>query len=757
MDTKKEGQKNLSTFLIVIILVGAFFVLRSALMGTLGGTIQDSDFADDALSAQAGCTAPSLSSIAVSNITSSSATVTWASSQQATSAVRLGLTSGTMVWLATTDTPASTSGVMTHSYNLAGLQANRTYYYRVRSSNGTCQKTSSTYTFQTLAVVIPPPVDVTAPTPATNLSASNVSQTSLTLSWTASTDASGIHAYDIYRNGTYIGSTPNGTTTTFNVTGLTASTSYGFIVQPYDNASPSNYTIPGSATLSVTTLATAGDTTAPTAPTNLTSPSKTSSSVSLSWNASSDNVGVTGYNVYIGTNIQNGALITGTTYTVTGLSASTPYVFTVKARDAAGNWSSASNSLTITTSAAPDTTAPTISGVTATGVTTNAATISWSTNESANGTVDYGTTTSYGLSSTNSVLSTGHSATLSGLTANTLYHYRVKSADAAGNLATSGDYTFTTQPTQVACPTTGTDPYGSKGMWSWKDTPTIITTGSTAQVALWSYISAKKINMIYLNMPTSYLQNTTYAANLKTFMNTAWNTYCARVQLLSGDNTWQFFPGNPYNPAGAPTTNAIIDWVNAGKAFDASITGTNVHPYGFNIDVEPYTNPYWETHKTQTAQALIYMYDYIEHQMLQTSNLQSVAVAPRWFDNSAGLTAITYNGVTKNLMQHVFDNADEFGIMDYVVSGSSIYNDAANELSYAITLGKKAILGVETISLASGNGTTSFWGTSCTTLNNALSTAYNSVVSNNKTAGFGGFAVHSYYDSNSTGYRHLCP
>ncbi|PBC71795.1 fibronectin type III domain protein [Streptomyces sp. TLI_235] len=92
-----------------------------------------------------------------------------------------------------------------------------------------------------------------------------------------------------------------------------------------------------------------GDTQAPTAPSGLASTGKTSSTVSLSWNASTDNVGVTGYDVYSGSSVV--ASSTGTSATVTGLAASTAYTFTVKARDAAGNTSAASNSLAVTTNA----------------------------------------------------------------------------------------------------------------------------------------------------------------------------------------------------------------------------------------------------------------------------------------------------------------------------------------------------------------------------------------------------------------------
>ncbi|MFH0177618.1 fibronectin type III domain-containing protein [Streptomyces cacaoi] len=91
------------------------------------------------------------------------------------------------------------------------------------------------------------------------------------------------------------------------------------------------------------------DTQAPTAPGGLTSTGKTSSSVSLSWNAATDNVGVTGYDVYSGS--AKVLTVSGTSATVSGLSASTGYTFTVRARDAAGNTSGASNSVSVTTNA----------------------------------------------------------------------------------------------------------------------------------------------------------------------------------------------------------------------------------------------------------------------------------------------------------------------------------------------------------------------------------------------------------------------
>lgn len=91
-----------------------------------------------------------------------------------------------------------------------------------------------------------------------------------------------------------------------------------------------------------------GDTQAPSAPTGLTVTGKTSGSVSLSWSASTDNTGVTAYDVYRA-GVQVGSSAT-TSFTDTGLTASTAYSYTVKARDAAGNVSAASAAVSATTS-----------------------------------------------------------------------------------------------------------------------------------------------------------------------------------------------------------------------------------------------------------------------------------------------------------------------------------------------------------------------------------------------------------------------
>lgn len=187
--------------------------------------------------------------------------------------------------------------------------------------------------------------DTTPPSVPAGLASPSQTTTSIALSWNASTDNVGVAGYDVYRGGTLVAS-PAGTT--YTVTGLTAGTAYSFQVRARDAAGNASAL---SAALPVSTKPNTGDTTPPSVPAGLNSPAKTSTSVSLAWTASTDNVGVVGYDVYRG-----GTLIgspTGTSYTATGLTASTAYSFQVRARDAAGNASALSAALSVTTSSAP--------------------------------------------------------------------------------------------------------------------------------------------------------------------------------------------------------------------------------------------------------------------------------------------------------------------------------------------------------------------------------------------------------------------
>ncbi|MEC2344853.1 lytic polysaccharide monooxygenase [Paenibacillus barengoltzii] len=192
--------------------------------------------------------------------------------------------------------------------------------------------------------------DTTAPTAPTGLAATAVTSNSVTLSWNASSDNVGVTGYRVY-NGSNLVGTVSGSTLSHTVTGLNANTSYTFTVRAVDGAgnssSPSN-------PVTVTTSPAVNDTQAPSAPGNLhVMGIPTSSSVTLMWSPSTDNVGVTGYRIYRGSTLSVTVSGTETSFTVTGLSAATSYTFTVRAIDAAGNESAASNTVQVTTASAP--------------------------------------------------------------------------------------------------------------------------------------------------------------------------------------------------------------------------------------------------------------------------------------------------------------------------------------------------------------------------------------------------------------------
>ncbi|WP_068618212.1 PQQ-dependent sugar dehydrogenase [Paenibacillus tuaregi] len=183
--------------------------------------------------------------------------------------------------------------------------------------------------------------DVFPPTEPTNLQATSVTDTSVSISWTASLDDVGVKDYDVYKDNELVKANVKATTYTF--TGLKPDTTYNFTVKARDTAG--NISNSSSPLTVKTTNQT--DTQAPTAPTGLTSPSKTSSSINLSWTASTDNVGVYEYDIY--RNDTLAGTTPATSFNVTGLKANTTYSFTVKARDLAGNVSGASKALSVKT------------------------------------------------------------------------------------------------------------------------------------------------------------------------------------------------------------------------------------------------------------------------------------------------------------------------------------------------------------------------------------------------------------------------
>lgn len=175
--------------------------------------------------------------------------------------------------------------------------------------------------------------------------------TSQTITWNvAGTTANGVNAANV----DILWSTDSGNTWTTLLSGTPNDGSQAVVI-PNSSTTTGRIMVKGSnhiffdvnnANITVNAGSGTSDTTPPTSPT-LAASGTTSSSTNLSWSGATDNVAVTGYDVYQGASLVGST--TSTSYTVTSLTPSTTYSFTVKAKDAAGNNSVSSNAVSVTT------------------------------------------------------------------------------------------------------------------------------------------------------------------------------------------------------------------------------------------------------------------------------------------------------------------------------------------------------------------------------------------------------------------------
>ncbi|WP_159022300.1 endonuclease [Formosa sp. L2A11] len=182
--------------------------------------------------------------------------------------------------------------------------------------------------------------DTEAPSTPTNVTLSNITLTTIDISWTASTDNVEVTGYNIYVDGVLTAQTSN-TITTAVITGLDTNTSYSFTIIARDiinNLSTASTAING------TTLQ---DTETPSIPTDVVISNASDSSFKVSWSAATDNNAVASYDVYV-----NNTFIVTTTdlfYSVINLDASTTYTVQILSRDADNNVSEKSTEINATT------------------------------------------------------------------------------------------------------------------------------------------------------------------------------------------------------------------------------------------------------------------------------------------------------------------------------------------------------------------------------------------------------------------------
>ncbi len=390
-------------------------------------------------------TPPSISAVSGSSLTSDSITITWTTNEASSSLVEYGTTTGYG------STATGSNGVTFHTVSLSGLSGSTTYHFRVKSTDASSNVgTSSDYTFTTQSA------GDTTPPVISEIGASSITDTGATIIWT--TDESSTSTVN-YGTTTSYGSTATGsggvTSHSVSFSGLSASTTYHCRVVSTDiagnTATSTDRTFTTASSGTTTTILTLG----------VTSDTYSFSSagqskyfqVTVGSGYSSLVVFMDGpssgadYDLYV----KRGSQPTTSSYDARGYTNSADETCTVSNPAAATYYimtycysGSGNYNVRATITGGADVTPPVISSVSVSSISSNSATITWSTNEPASSIVEYGTTTGYGSSLTGANGVTSHSVALSNLLASKTYHFRVKSADASGNTATSSDNVFTT-------------------------------------------------------------------------------------------------------------------------------------------------------------------------------------------------------------------------------------------------------------------------------------------------------------------------
>ena len=277
--------------------------------------------------------------------------------------------------------------------------------------------------------LVAPLVDTQAPTVPTKLAALNITTNSFTVTWAASADNVAVVSYDVYKDGVFA---QNTTSTSINLTGLNANTIYNITVKARDAA---NNISAASLPLSVkTSVNNTSDNQAPTPPNYIQSYSVAETSFSLQWSGATDNIAVTGYEVFLN-GISVGKTAQYTTYfNATKLQKNTNYNVAIKAYDAAGNVSIASKVLTVKTLDVLDWQAPTSPlNLNASNITTNSLALKWTASTDNVGVTKY-TIFRNGLIFT-TVAGNVTSLDIKYLESNTSYIFTINAADAANNLS----------------------------------------------------------------------------------------------------------------------------------------------------------------------------------------------------------------------------------------------------------------------------------------------------------------------------------
>lgn len=253
----------------------------------------------------------------------------------------------------------------------------------------------------------------------------------------------------------------------------------------------------------------------------------------------------------------------------------------------------------------------TITGAQAGSATASSFSVSWTTNQTANSQVDYGTTSAYGSSTTlNTTLVTSHQITVSSLTAGTLYHFRVRSTDAANSKAAGADMTIATTGDTTPPTVSITSPAAGATLSA------IVTVSATASdnigvTSVHFNVDGANTGLAIASAPYNYSLNTNTLSNGNHVLtavasDAAGNTATSAAVSVKVNNTTPDTTPPTVSltaPAAGATVSGTVT-VSANASDNVAVASVQFKLDGANVGTAGTTSPYnfsWDTTKTTSG------------------------------------------------------------------------------------------------------------------------------------------------------------
>lgn len=508
------------------------------------------------------------------------------------------LTSAKITWTASTDnvkmagynlyyqgedqelTLINTAGVIEETeYTLTGLTPETTYQIVVEAVD------EAGNIARARAVEVVTLEDTEAPDAPTNVKASEITETSAKITWTASTDNIKVAGYNIYVDDVQV-NRDLVTGTEYTLTDLKAGSTYKVVVEAVDTSNNTQKSEAGT----VKTV----DTTSPSVPSEVTVGNITHNSAEVTWQESTDNVGVTGYNIYLNNKLVNTSPVTELRCELTALEAETEYQVKVEALDEAGN-TSVSDPISFTTKTAPDNEAPTApGGVAVSSITDNSAVVSWTASTDNVGVAGYNIYLND--NKINALPVTELQFQLTGLAAETEYQVRIEAVDGAGNTSSSGSISFATEALQTSDNEAPTVPSGVAVSGITESTAVVSWTESTDNVGVAGYniyLNDNKVNALPITelkfQLTGLTAETEYQVKVEALDEAGNSSISNPVSFVTGVAPDREAPTKPDGITISDITHnsAVVMWNESTD--NVGVVGYNIYLNDVKVNASPIT------------------------------------------------------------------------------------------------------------------------------------------------------------------------